>query len=61
LSGDLARDAIILCQKQAESVKKGRPINVAPKPARPARAETPGGEPASQPLPATSLDATTIC
>ena len=61
LSGDLARDAIILCQKQAESVKKGRPINVEPKPARPAPTETPGSEPAMTPLPATVLDPTTIC
>jgi predicted dehydrogenase len=28
LSGELARDAIILCHKQTESVKKGRPVNI---------------------------------
>ncbi len=28
LSGDLARDAIILCHKQTESVQKGRPVKV---------------------------------
>ena len=28
LSGDLARDAIIICQKQAASVAKGRPVKV---------------------------------
>jgi len=30
LSGELARDAIILCQKQTESVKKGRAVNIRP-------------------------------
>jgi predicted dehydrogenase len=28
LDGDLARDAIILCHKQTESVKKGRPVRI---------------------------------
>jgi hypothetical protein len=28
LSGDLARDAIVLCHKQTESVKKGRLVKV---------------------------------
>ena len=28
LSGDLARDAIVLCAKQTESVKKGKPVKV---------------------------------
>jgi predicted dehydrogenase len=28
LSGELARDAILLCHKQTESVKKGRPVKV---------------------------------
>ena len=28
IGGDLARDAIILCQKQAESVKTGRPVSI---------------------------------
>jgi predicted dehydrogenase len=28
LGGDLARDAIILCHKQTESVKKGRPVKL---------------------------------
>lgn len=28
LSGDLARDAILLCHKQAESVRRGKPVRV---------------------------------
>ncbi len=28
LAGDVARDAVVLCQKQAESVRKGRPVKV---------------------------------
>ena len=28
LAGELARDAVILCQKQTESVRRGRPVKV---------------------------------
>jgi len=31
LDGSLARDAIVLCQKQTESLRKGRPVKVVTK------------------------------
>jgi hypothetical protein len=29
LSGDLARDAIVLCHHQTQSVQKGKPVRIA--------------------------------